>query len=122
MNAKVLNYVGPAVNSDGQETVNHSQHAAALAGRTNPLGRALRKLLEGWEQYAEAHQTRYEGPIGEDHVIGRYWAETGLAIKRLLDGDVGGFDCGSLAANITAAIEAQGFKTDGYNLVSEEGE
>lgn len=120
MAQSIMQYAGPATNSDGQETVNHSQHVRAIAGHTNAHGRALRKMLEGWAQYADAYKLAYDGGIGEDHVIGRYWAEAGLAIKRLLDGEAGGFDCGSLAANITAAIEAQGFKTDGYNLTGED--
>lgn len=119
---KVFGYVGnPMTTTNGKptESVNAYQHRKALDGHTNEFGRALRKMLEGWEAYANASQERYECTIGEDHVMGEYWANVGFAIKRLLDGDVGGFDCGSLAANITGAIEAQGFKTDGYSLQSE---
>lgn len=116
MASKVMQYVGPKTNSDGQLTVNASEHERALAGRTNEMGRALRQMLEGWEAYAAAHFKRYEGRIGEDYVIGVYWAQVGLAIKRLLDGDAGGWDCGSLAANISEIVSAEGFKHDGYNL------
>jgi hypothetical protein len=111
----VLAYRGPTTNSDGQETVNHSEHQKALRG--DGLARAMRDMLKGWQHYARSHKRRYETPIGEDYVLGRYWAETGLAIKRLLDGETGGFDCGSIAANITDMIEAEGFKTDGYSLI-----
>jgi hypothetical protein len=114
---RVLQYVGPAKNSDGQETVNYSQHmGAVIRGRSNALGLAMRKMLEGWEDYAREHKARYDSKIGEDGALGRYWAETGLAIKRLLDGETGGLDCGSIAHNITALIQEQGFKTDGYTL------
>ena len=73
-------------------------------------------MLVGWEEYAASHKKWYESPIGDDHVLGPYWAETGLAMKRLLDGETGGLDCGSIGHNILAAIEAEGFKTDGYSL------
>lgn len=118
----ILDYVGPVANADGQETVNYREHFNAThRGKANGFGMALIKMLLGWEQYAATHHKRYEGPIGSDGVMGKYWAEAGLAMKRLLDGDTGGLDCGSIAHNITSAIEAQGFKTDGYNLV-EDGE
>lgn len=117
---RVFTYRGPTANSDGQETVNASQHRRALEGRTNSHGRALVAMLAAWEQYSDAHRARFDDGIGQDYVIGPYWAEVGLAIKRLLDGETGGLDCGSLAHNITAMIEAEGFKTDGYSLQSEE--
>jgi hypothetical protein len=112
----VLQFVGPSHNSDGKESVNAAQHRRALAGKTNGFGEALAKMLEGWQQYADAHEARYEEHIGNDFVLGDYWAEVGLAIKRLLDGDTGGFDCGSLAHNIVAAIRAKGIETDGYQI------
>jgi hypothetical protein len=105
-----------------EKTVNAVQHASAILGHTNAHGRALRKMLEGWQDYAKAHAQRYSEPgeerytIGDDGTLGPYWAEVGLAIKRLLDGDTGGLDCGSIAGNILEAIEAEGFKTDGYTL------
>jgi hypothetical protein len=77
------------------------------------------------EAFAKAYHARYDDPVAKsetnqlDHVIGPYWANVGLAIKRLLDGDTGGLDCGSIARNITAAIEAEGFETDGYKLTGE---
>ena len=118
MTRKIFQFVGPTKNSDGETSVKAYQHQrAAELGETNDAGRSLMKMLAGWEDYTEAYEKRYEGPIGDDGVIGRYWAETGLAIKRLLDGETGGLDCGSIASNITASIEAQGMKTDGYELL-----
>ena len=35
-------------------------------------------------------------PIGEDGVLGEYWAEWGKALRGLLNGDCGRLDCGSL--------------------------
>jgi len=109
----ILDYHGPTTDGDGRETVNAAQHrGAAYEGRTNAQGRALAQMLRGWEAYAEAYQDTYDGQIGEDGVIGPYWAHVGLAIKRLLDGDTGGLDAGSIAANILVAIQEQGIPTD----------
>lgn len=115
---QVLQFVGPATNDKGEETVAHSEHMGALSlYKTTDHGKALRRMLEGWEDYARAYRKRYECSIGDDGVIGDYWREVGLAIKKLLDGETGGLDCGSIAANITNMIEAEGLKTDGYKIL-----
>lgn len=125
----VLKFRGNTHNSDGKETVQANQHRRALEHHTNRQGAALRKMLEGWEAYAQAYAKTYgeewgdengKWSIGKDFVLGPYWAEVGLAIKRLLDGETGGFDCGSLAANITELIEREGIATDGYSLIDQE--
>lgn len=120
---RVLQYVGPTHNSDGQESVNSYQHRRAVQdGKTNKCGRALIGMLRTWEDYRSAYHDAYDDPAASsevnemDCVVGRYWAEVGLSIKRLLDGECGGLDCGSIAANITAMIEAEGFETDGYSI------
>lgn len=120
MSHKVFEYVGNPRNGDGNITVSYSQHVAATQhGRTNAHGRALIKLLAAWEEYADAHQDRFGDGIGDDYVLGPYWANVGLAIKRLLDGETGGLDCGSIDRRVSEQIEAAGFKTDGYSLLDE---
>jgi hypothetical protein len=116
----ILNYVGKTTNSSGQTTVNYADHVKACQHNDNPLGASLRSMLVAWDNYRIDHHDRYESRIGDDYLLGPYWAETGLAIKRLLDGETGGLDCGSIAANITNAIEAEGFETDGYTLTERE--
>lgn len=113
----ILRYRGP---STPTLCVNEAQHRNALAGRTTAHGRAMMKMLTGWQEYADAHAERFEGGIGQDYLFGPYWAEIGLAIKRLLDGEAGGLDCGSIAANILDAINAQGIENDGYTLTEKE--
>lgn len=118
--SKVLAFVGPTHNGAGQESVNAYHHRKVLEGDTNKVSAALVAMLKGWEGYADAHRTRYETGIGTDYVLGDYWAEMGLCIKRLLDGETGGLDCGSIAHNIIEAIRAEGFETDGYVLESKD--
>ena len=113
----VLDYQGSPYNNSGQLTINASEHYKAV---NLPTGNALIKMLDGWEEYAKAHRERYAAPIGEDYILGPYWAKTGLAIKRLLDGETGGLDCGSVAANIINLIESENFETDGYDLIEKE--
>ena len=108
----ILDYFG---NPD-DKTVNASEHRRARA-HPGPFAREIAGMLTAWEAYAKAHKTRYESSIGDDYVMGEYWANVGLAIKRLLDGECGGLDCGSLARNITEAITAEGIETDGYNVI-----
>lgn len=121
MTANVLTFVGPT-HHDGKESANSYQHRVALRALpyASPFAAALAKMLTGWEQYAEAHKDRYGESVGKDHVMGDYWAEVGLAIKRLLDGDCGGFDCGSIAHNITQAITDAGIPNDGYAITDRE--
>lgn len=114
----VLDYQGNPLNNLNQLTINAADHGRAIRQKgINPIGTALIDMLQGWENYAIAHKKRYESPIGNDYVLGEYWAETGLAIKRLLDGETGGLDSGSISANIIKIIEQENFVTDGYNLI-----
>ena len=101
---KVFKYVGNTHNSDGQETVNAQQHRLACnyhyTGERGH-GQAMRKLIEGWAGYADACRSQFDGVIGEvDHVLGPQWQAIGCSLLALLDGPVGGWDCGSLHHNI----------------------
>lgn len=127
--SEILKFRGNTLTSNGKECVNSYHHRKALEYHTNAHGRALRKMLEGWEAYAKAARDAYSEPgedpykLGDDHVLGPYWAEVGLAIKRLLDGEVGGWDCGSISGNILEAIEREGmYSPDGCILEEKGGE
>ena len=67
-------------------------------------------LLRSWLTYAALHEMRYESGIGEDGVLGDAWRDTGLAIHKLLDGDCGRLDCGTLSTIIHHNLAVQGFK------------
>lgn len=108
----VLAYRGPMPSN----CVNAAEHSKAYCGRTNDMGSALAAMLVGWEAYAKAHADSFDSKIGDDGVMGNAWAEAGLAMKRLLDGELGGFDGSSLAQNITEIIEENGLETDGYSI------
>lgn len=110
MKTTVLTWVGQSHNSEGQECANHYHHRHAIArSYQHPFGSALRAMLEGWERYALAHRDRYDDPVGKDYVLGPAWYEAGQAIRRLLDGECGGWDCGSLNHNILRIMGENGF-------------
>jgi len=114
--SKVLRYRYPTTNDRGQLTANASEHERAIYGPPSKW-HPLLSLVVAWERYADEHETRYDSPIGQDSILGPYWAETGLAIKRLFDGETGGIDAGSVANNIADMITAQGIANNGYELV-----
>jgi hypothetical protein len=111
MQTTVLDYVGPAKLSDGKESANHYEHRHALSRQyTSPFGRALRAMAEGWELWALAYQDRCECCIGTDGVLGEHWQAVGEGLRRLLDGDTGGWDAGSLNHNIRRIMREHGCK------------
>lgn len=106
----VMRWRGPANNADGEECVNHYHHRNAMRRHyTSPFGRGIRAMIEGWAKHAECFRAEYECSIGTDGVLGEHWADIGRSLKCLLDGDVGGWDCGSLSQNIGELLEHEGF-------------
>ncbi len=69
-------------------------------------------MLAGWVGYATAHASRYQSSIGDDGVLGPAWAEVGSAIRRLLNGDCGRLDCGTLDHIISENLTRCGFDPD----------
>jgi len=112
MTHPILKFVGSTHNSDGQETVNASQHRQAIDHQytgERAHGRALRKMLEGWAEYADACKSQFDGLIGEcDYVLAPRWAAIGENLRALLAGPVCGWDCGSLNHSIREYQEANG--------------
>ena len=70
-------------------------------------------MLRGWVSYAEMQQHRYGSDIGNDYMFGDAWINIGLALKTMLDGDLGTrLDCGTLSAIINDNLEEQGYDVD----------
>lgn len=88
-------------------TVAYEEHYAA---HKNPVGRAIRKMLIGWQEYAVAIQEKHGYVIGDDAIIGQHWANIGLELRAMLDGPVGGLDCGLVWANITDILKENGIE------------
>lgn len=83
-------------------------HAAAMESPRAGFETAILVMLRGLRWYAEAHSKRYESPIGDDGVLGESWAQGLRALRGLLNGETGRFDCGTLDSEICALAKAHG--------------
>jgi hypothetical protein len=109
----ILAWVGPERMDDGKECVAHYQHRHARSRQyTSPQGSAIRAMLEGWAKYADTHRDRFESSIGEDGPLGPEWETIGRAFLALLNGELGGWDGGSLDHNIRERLKAEGFSAE----------
>ena len=97
-----------------------SRHLTAIA---EPLGtvygpdtptqeRAMVLMLRGWLEYAQAHTKNFDSNIGDDHVLGDEWFKIGEALRRLLNGELGRLDAGTLDTIIADNLAEQGFDTE----------
>lgn len=89
-----------------------ARHLAAVRGRDQARGGAVAMGIDAWACYASEHRRRYEAPISEDGFLGPLWAEWGKALRGLLNGDMGNFDCGTLDSIIYDNAREQGFSPD----------
>lgn len=114
MQSKILKYQGPTHTGEGKESVNHYEHRHAVDRRyTGAFGRSLRAMLEGWERYGWEYKDRFGGTISEDGFAAEHWEAIGKSLKALLNCEAGGFDCGSLAHNITECLKENGYEVEG---------
>lgn len=80
------------------------------------LEQSLAMLLAGWLSYADNHANRYESPIGHDYVLGDAWAQIGVSLRVLLNGDLGDLHADTIDSAIADALEANGFDETGDDL------
>lgn len=107
MNASaILTFVGKPTTPDGKENVAHHEHVNGA--RSYHYRRAIRHLVTGWAEYAEAAKHDFDSTIGEDSFLGDAWKDIGEALLTLLNGEIGGYDGGSLNANIRNFASANG--------------
>lgn len=77
--------------------------------------RALNNTLKGWIEYAESARSaagRDDFEMHDDYVLGDHWAEIGYALRRLLDGETGRFDCGTFLDEITHTLTGNGYSAE----------
>ena len=90
----------------------YGQHCKAFASY-NGFEYAIRQAIEAFARYADAHQDRYDAPLGNDGVIGDYAHDMIKAVRHLLDGETGRLDCGSLSALMSELERAAGLTDEG---------
>lgn len=85
--------------------------ARHLAAIRNPIGFELPivSLLIGWCTYAYTHAKEYETEIGADYVLGPQWRDVGLALRGLLNGQLGRLDAGTIDSIIVTNLTVQGY-------------
>jgi hypothetical protein len=66
--------------------------------------KALALMITGWVMYADSSDENFGYVISEDGHLGPAWAAIGKALQRLLDGDTGALDCGTLCNDILGTI------------------
>lgn len=66
-------------------------------------------LLRGWCLMAVAYDKTIGGNIGSDSVFGPPWLSIGLALRTLLNADLGRLDAGTIDAIITHNLAEAGF-------------
>ena len=108
----VLDYQGPKNRTTCVASV---QHNCAVNRRyTSRFGAPFRKMLEAWEQMAVEHRRMYDLSIGNDGYVGPIWEDMARSLRSLLSADIGGFDCGSLDANILRILADNDIDTEGW--------
>jgi len=84
------------------------RHLSAVMRPQGPE-RGIMDLFQGWLLYADYHKERFKGGIGEDYFLGPEWVKIGLAIRTLLNGELGRLNGGTLDAVILDTLSAEGF-------------
>lgn len=98
-------------------SANAESHRRALHENLRGFSTPMKEMLSGWEAYAQKHKQRYFDLISVDATLGPEWLAIGKALKGLLDGDMGGLDCGSISQNILECMEENGVDLGKEGLV-----
>lgn len=87
-------------------------HVEALR---NPVGFEIpiEALLRGFLTYSAEHRRRYEASIGGDAVLCDPWVEIGKALLKLLNGETGRLDCGTIDRIVRNEFRANGLTEEG---------
>lgn len=72
--------------------------------------RGIIELLRGWYNYAIEYDARFRRKIGTDYVLGSAWFEIGSALLRMLNGELGRLDGGTLDRFVRQTMFENGFE------------
>lgn len=65
--------------------------------------------------YADDYQDRFDGPVGNDGVLGESWLKIMREVRNLLNGDLGRLDGGTLDSLLFAMGREAGFTEEEMN-------
>lgn len=85
------------------------RHDGALQTPLMGIEEPLVDMLRGWHAYARAHIARYGVKLGDDYVLGPAWFQIGSAMLRMLNGELGRLDGGTLDKFIRQTLLDNGF-------------
>jgi hypothetical protein len=89
------------------------RHNAAMDNPRPGFEYAIVSMLRGWMEYAETTRHEYDSLVGNDGVIGEYWADLGKALYGLLNGSCGSrIDCGTLSSAIHNIMRVNGIREE----------
>ena len=108
---KTITYISAGPDHLGWKERHVAGVRAVLRG-SRVRGGPLVGAIEAWIGYAFDHQERNGAPIGRDGFCGPAWEAWGHALRTLLNGDTGAFDCGTLDHIIAHNLRDQGFDPD----------
>ena len=85
------------------------QHHRAYNAPRKGFESAIVSMIEGIDQYAAAHLKAYESDVANDGVLGASLAGALLAVRGLLDGELGRLDGGELWGKLEAVAKRAGW-------------
>lgn len=69
-------------------------------------------IIYGLRMFAKAHAAQYDGPIGDDGVLGECWLSIARGLVGMLNGDTGRLDAGAVDGSIRDLANDAGFTRD----------
>lgn len=96
-----------------------ARHDAALAAPRLDKGEAIGPMLKAWALYADGYNAMYNADsdgtmLADDYVLGAAWIDMGKALRALLNGECGRFDCGTLDSFILDTMRENGVDTEHF--------
>lgn len=85
------------INPDYPDTGGWKKRHRDAITRPRGIERPIVAMLGAWIEYAQHHEQRHGANIGDDSYLGPIWSDLGQTIHRLLDGETGRLDCGTLS-------------------------
>lgn len=76
------------------------------------FGRALQKIYDGLEEYAETYRDEYDSEIGDDGVLGDEWEKIASGLIGLLNGETGNVDPGNMDGDVRDLAKDVGLESD----------
>lgn len=84
--------------------------AALAIQHAGHYGHPILETVDALLRAAQVYRTRFGAPIAEDYVLGPYWLDSIKNARRLLDGDFGPLDNGTVEAIFWRAMGIAGFQ------------